>query len=55
MGTSPLLTRETANTALTKVEYDNRKLITQLSGFKYRNMQDTITNTCNKLIAANKT
>jgi len=55
MGTSPLLTRETANTALTKVEYDNRKLITQLSGFKYRNMQDTITYTCNKLIAANKT
>jgi len=55
MGTSPLLTRETANTALTKVEYDNRKLITQLSGFKYRNMQDTIPYTCNKLIAANKT
>ena len=55
MGTSPLLTRETANTALTKVEYDNRKLINQLSGFKYRNIQDTITYTCNKLIAANKT
>ena len=55
MGTSPLLTRETANTALTKVEYDNRKLINQLSGFKYRNIQDTITYTCNKLIATNKT
>jgi nucleoside-diphosphate-sugar epimerase len=55
MGTSPLLTRETANTALTKVEYDNGKLINQLSGFKYSNMHDTITYTCNKLIAANKT
>ena len=54
VGTSPLITRETANTALTKVVYDNRKLLNQLNSFKYRKMQDTITYTCNKLVAAIK-
>ena len=52
MGTSPLLTQETIDTALTKVEYNNRKLLQFLPGFKYRKMQDTITYTCQKLVAA---
>ena len=52
MGTSPLLTQETIDTALTKVEYNNRKLLQFLPGFKYRKIQDTITYTCQKLVAA---
>ena len=49
-GIAPLLTKETADTALTKVEYDNRKLLQFLPNFTYRKMHDTITYTCNKLM-----
>lgn len=45
-GIAPLLTRETANTALTKVEYDNSKLLKALADFKYRSVQNSIINIC---------
>ena len=48
-GIAPLLTRETANTALTKVEYDNIKLLKALPDFKYRSLQNSITNICAEL------
>ncbi len=48
-GIAPLLTRETANTALTKVEYDNSKLLKALPAFKYQSLQNSITNICAEL------
>ena len=44
--TEPLVTRETANTALASVHFDNSKLIKFLPNFKYRLMTDTISHTC---------
>lgn len=42
----PLLTRETAKTAMAKVNFDNSKLKKYLPGFTYRTIEDTITHTC---------
>ncbi len=48
-GSSPLLTKETAHTAMTKVEYNNSKLLQTLAGFKYKTIKDTVNEICNKL------
>ncbi len=45
----PLITKETAATALAKVNYDNSKLIKFLPGFQYTKMEDTIIHTCGLL------
>ena len=46
---APLITKETAATSLTNVEYDNSKLLQALPQFKYRRLEETILNTCKKL------
>ena len=45
----PMVTKETANTALAIVKFDNSKLRKALPQFTYRSMEDTIQFTCNKL------
>lgn len=45
-GKDPLLTKETAASALSKEQYDNSKLKTFLPGFSYRSIQATIQHTC---------
>jgi dihydroflavonol-4-reductase len=45
----PLITKETAKTALAKVNYDNSKLLKYLPQFTYRKLEDTITDTCTAL------
>ena len=47
---APLLTKETANTAMTKVAYDNSKLLKALPGFRYNKIEDTVNDICKKLI-----
>jgi dihydroflavonol-4-reductase len=47
---SPLITRETAQTALTTVQYDNSKFLNQFPEFKYKKVSDTIAATCKKLL-----
>jgi dihydroflavonol-4-reductase len=42
----PLLTRETAKTAMTKARFDNSKLKKYLPGFEYRTIEETIADTC---------
>jgi dihydroflavonol-4-reductase len=42
----PLITKETAKTALAKVNFDNSKLLKYLPQFTYRKLEDTITVTC---------
>lgn len=48
-GKDPLITKETAATALAKVSFDNSKLKKFLPGFTYRKIEDTIAETCNLL------
>ena len=45
----PLLTRETAATAMTKANFDNSKLKKYLPGFTYRKIEDSIADTCTAL------
>ena len=45
-GKPPLITKETAATALATVQYDNSKLFKFLPEFKYELLQQTIVNTC---------
>ncbi len=45
-GKDPLLTKETAATAMAKVSFDNSKLKNSLPGFTYRKMEDSIAETC---------
>lgn len=45
-GKKPLLTRETAATAMANVQFDNSKLLKFLPGFKYRPMLETIKDAC---------
>ena len=45
----PLLTRETAATAMTKANFDNGKLKKYLPGFTYRKIEDSIADTCTAL------
>jgi len=45
-GRPPLITKETAATALAKVQFDNRKLLQALPGFNYKPLAQTIKDTC---------
>jgi dihydroflavonol-4-reductase len=45
-GKAPLLTKETAATAITKANFDNSKLKKMIPGFIYRKIEDSITDTC---------
>lgn len=45
-GKDPLLTKETAATAMTKASFDNRKLKAFLPDFSYRSIEDSIADTC---------
>jgi dihydroflavonol-4-reductase len=45
-GKDPLITRETALTALATVHFDNSKLKKFLPDFKYRRIEDSIADTC---------
>jgi dihydroflavonol-4-reductase len=48
--TPPLITKETATTALANVQYDNSKLLLALPNFSYKKLETTIANTCKKLL-----
>jgi len=48
-GKNPLITKETAATALAKVYYNNTKLPQFLPGFQYEPIEATIKHTCNRL------
>ena len=48
-GKDPLLTKETAATAMTKANFDNSKLKKFLPGFTYRKVEDSIADTCTAL------
>lgn len=48
-GREPLVTKETAGTAMAKVYFNNSKLKTSLPGFAYRPLEETITDTCRAL------
>lgn len=48
-GKDPLITKETATTALTKARFDNSKLKKYLPGFTYRKIEDCIIDTCGAL------
>ena len=45
----PLVTKETAATALAIAKFDNSKLLKFLPGFNYTKLEDTITHTCTVL------
>lgn len=45
-GKDPLVTKETAATALAKVNFDNSKLKKYLPAFSYRTIEDTVAETC---------
>lgn len=45
-GKIPLVTKETAATALTKASFDNSKMKKWLPSFSYRSLDETITTTC---------
>ncbi len=49
-GSSPLLTKETAHTAMTKVEYNNNKLLRALPQFKYTPISQTVATICRQLL-----
>lgn len=48
-GTKPLVTKETAETALASVEYRNDKLLKALPGFTYTGLEESIAFTCKEL------
>ncbi len=48
-GKDPLLTKETAATAMAKVHFDNSKLFRFLQGFTYNKLQDAVDETCKVL------
>ncbi len=48
-GKEPLVTKETALTAMAKVQFDNSKLFKFLPAFSYEPLQKTILETCNAL------
>jgi hypothetical protein len=48
-GKEPLITRETSNSALIKVEYDNSKLLKAIPDFKYTPLQESIKFICSEL------
>ncbi len=48
-GNKSLLTKETAQTALTTVFFDNRKILSALPGFKFISIAEAIKHTCETL------
>lgn len=48
-GRDPLITKETAATALAKVNFNNNKLKDYLPGFTYRPLEETVADTCHIL------
>jgi nucleoside-diphosphate-sugar epimerase len=48
-GKEPLITRETSNSALIKVEYDNTKLLKAIPDFTYTPLQESIRSICSEL------
>jgi nucleoside-diphosphate-sugar epimerase len=48
-GKDPLITRETSNSALIKVEYDNSKLLKAIPDFTYTPLQESIKFICSEL------
>jgi hypothetical protein len=48
-GKDPLVTKETAKTALAKVNFDNSKLKKFLPGFTYRCIEESVADTCHIL------
>jgi dihydroflavonol-4-reductase len=48
-GKAPFITKETARTALTRVRFDNSKLLKALSPFKYTPLQKSIERICKEL------
>ncbi len=48
-GVSPLITKETARTAMSKVRFDNSKLKKYLPAFQYNSLENTIRTTCSAL------
>lgn len=48
-GKPPLITKETAATAMAKVKFNNEKLLKFLPGFQYRSLNQSITDTCKEL------
>ena len=49
-GSDPLLTKETASTALAKVTFDNSKLLRQLPQFRYTPLEETVGRVCKELV-----
>ncbi len=47
-GNDPLLTKETAETAQQKVYFDNSKILSQLPGFAFKKVSDSIKEVCGK-------
>ncbi len=50
-GKNPLITKETAATALTTVHYNNAKLLNDLPNFKYAPLNESIERICKELIS----
>ena len=48
-GIAPLVTKETAATAMARVNFDNSKLLQYIPGFAYTSLQETIAETCKSL------
>jgi len=48
-GKDPMITKETAHSALTKVYYDNSKLIKYLPQFKYTPLKESLQRICSEL------
>jgi len=48
-GKKPLLTKETARTALTSIEFDHSKILNALPGFRFTPISETIEYTCENL------
>ncbi len=48
-GSNPLLTKETATSAQTKIEYDNSKLLKQFPEFRYSSFEKSIAKICEEL------
>ena len=49
-GAEPLITKETAATALTNIAYDNSKSIKEIPNFNYSNFEEGVTKICKEFI-----
>jgi hypothetical protein len=49
-GKNPLITKETATTALAEVRYNNEKLGKFLPDFQYTSIESAIHNTCKQML-----